>query len=65
MTQTTITVKITETIISTKFAQHRELTKTVFHNKTWGNKIPNERGYVVKRVCDWFTDFSLIRDTNT
>jgi hypothetical protein len=41
-----ITVKITETITSTKLVQ---LTKTVFRNKTWINKIRNKRDYVVRR----------------
>jgi hypothetical protein len=39
--------------------------KTVFHNKTWINKIRNKRSYAVRR-CVFvilFTDFSLISDT--
>jgi hypothetical protein len=61
-----ITVKITETITSTKLAQQGT------HENTFSQQNMDQQNSKQKRlccqalrVCDWFTDFSLISDTNT
>jgi hypothetical protein len=57
-----ITVKITETITSTKFAPENSFSQ---QNVDPQNSKQKRLCCQAVRVCDWFTDFSLISDTNT
>jgi hypothetical protein len=61
-----ITVKITETITSTKLAQ-QGTHENSFSQQNVGQQNSKQKRLCCSplRVCDWFTDFSLISDTNT
>jgi hypothetical protein len=60
-----ITVKISETITATKLAQQGTHENSFSQQNVVQQNSKQKMLALLLRVCDWFTDFSLISDTST
>jgi hypothetical protein len=60
-----ITVKITEAITSAKLSQQGTHENSFSQQNVDQQNSKQKMLALLLRVCDWFTDFSLISDTNT